>query len=160
MSGRNVDFGDRLATAAAAKQALLEKAKAKANDPELIKKQAERAAVAAAREAREAERREAKRLEDERIAAELAAAKEAADAAAAGGRRGCSRGSRSRCGGRSRGGRACRPTGRCQAGPDRGRAEGRPRRPLRRPQGAQGQAIECLLAECLRALRPSATHAG
>ena len=48
MSGRNVDFGDRLATAAAAKQALLDKAKAKANDPELLKKQAERAAVSAA----------------------------------------------------------------------------------------------------------------
>ena len=59
MSGRNVDFGDRLATAAAAKQALLEKARAKANDPELAKKQAERAAIAAAREAREAERRAA-----------------------------------------------------------------------------------------------------
>jgi hypothetical protein len=68
MSGRNVDFGDRLATAAAAKQALLEKAKAKANDPELLKKQAERAAVAAAREARENERREAKRAEEARIA--------------------------------------------------------------------------------------------
>ena len=48
MSGRNVDFGDRLATAAAAKQALLEKARAKANDPELARKQAERAAIAAA----------------------------------------------------------------------------------------------------------------
>ena len=70
MSGRNVDFGDRLATAAAAKQALLEKAKAKANDPELLKKQAERAAIAAAREARENERREAKRAEEARIAAE------------------------------------------------------------------------------------------
>ncbi len=49
MSGRNVDFGDRLATAAAATQALLE-AKAKANDPELIRRrQRRRAAIAAAR---------------------------------------------------------------------------------------------------------------
>ncbi len=83
MSGRNVDFGDRLATAAAAKQALLEKAKAKANDPELLKKQAERAAIAAAREARENERREAKRAEEARIAAEREAARIAAEEAAA-----------------------------------------------------------------------------
>ena len=80
-----VDFGDRLATAAAAKQALLEKAKAKAkaNDPELLKKQAERAAIAAAREARENERREAKRAEEARIAAEREAARIAAEEAAA-----------------------------------------------------------------------------
>ncbi len=50
MSGRNVDFGDRLATAAAARQALLDKARAKANDPELAKRQAERAAIAADRD--------------------------------------------------------------------------------------------------------------
>ena len=73
MSGRNVDFGDRLATAAAAKQALLEKAKAKANDPELAKRAEERAAIAAAREAREAERRAVRKAERERIAAARAA---------------------------------------------------------------------------------------
>ncbi len=82
MSGRNVDFGDRLAAAAAAKQALLEKARAKANDPELARKQAERAAIAAAREAREAERRAAKKAEEDRIAAEadrIAAEREAGE---------------------------------------------------------------------------------
>lgn len=84
MSGRNVDFGDRLATAAAAKQALLEKARAKANDPELAKRAEERAAIAAAREAREAERRAVRKAEQERIAAEHAAEQErkAAEAAA------------------------------------------------------------------------------
>ncbi len=84
MSGRNVDFGDRLATAAAAKQALLEKAKAKANDPELAKRAAERAVLAAAREAREAERRAIRKAEQERIAAERAAeaARKAEEAAA------------------------------------------------------------------------------
>ena len=45
MSGRNIDFNDRLETAAKAKQALLEKARAKdpANDPDFAKRQAERA---------------------------------------------------------------------------------------------------------------------
>ena len=52
MSGRKIDFADRLETAAKAKQALLEKARAKdpANDPEFAARLAERAAVAAARE--------------------------------------------------------------------------------------------------------------
>ena len=62
MSGRKIDFADRLETAAKAKQALLEKARAKdpANDPEFAARLAERAAIAAAREARETERRLAK----------------------------------------------------------------------------------------------------
>ena len=55
MSGRKIDFADRLETAAKAKQALLEKARAQdpANDPEFAARLAERAAIAAAREARE-----------------------------------------------------------------------------------------------------------
>ncbi len=75
---------DRLSAAAAARQAMLEKFKAKVNldDPALKAKLAERAAIAKAREDRIAEREaqkeaerlareaEAKRLEEERIAAE------------------------------------------------------------------------------------------
>lgn len=75
---------DRLNAAAAARQAMLEKFKAKVNldDPALKAKLAERAAIAKAREDRIAEREaqkeaerlareaEAKRLEEERIAAE------------------------------------------------------------------------------------------
>ena len=47
MSGRKIDFADRLETAAKAKQALLEKARAKdpANDPEFAARLAERAAA-------------------------------------------------------------------------------------------------------------------
>jgi len=92
---RQIDFADRLSTAAKAKQALLEKARAKdpANDPEFALRQAERIAASQAREAREAERRAAKQAEREReaaakaaekaAAAEALAAKQAADAAAA-----------------------------------------------------------------------------
>jgi ribosomal protein S13 len=52
----------------------------------------------------------------------------------------CGSGCRSQSSSRSRGGRARCPARR-QAGPDRGRTEGRPRRPLCRPQGPQGQAL-------------------
>lgn len=75
---------DRLSDAAAARQAMLAKFKAKVNleDPELKAKLAERAAIAKARDERIAEREakketerlaaeaEAKRLEEERLAAE------------------------------------------------------------------------------------------
>jgi hypothetical protein len=77
---RQIDFADRLSTAAKAKQALLEKARAKnpANDPEFAIRQAERIAASEARTARENERRAAKQAEREREAAEKAAAKAAA----------------------------------------------------------------------------------
>ena len=77
---RQIDFADRLSTAAKAKQALLEKARAKnpVNDPEFAARQAERIAASQAREARETERRAAKQAEREREAAEKAAAKIAA----------------------------------------------------------------------------------
>ena len=63
MSGRKIDFADRLETAAKAKQALLEKARAKdpANDPEFAARLAERAAIAAARDARYAARKARKK---------------------------------------------------------------------------------------------------
>jgi hypothetical protein len=48
MSDRQIDFADRLDAAAKAKQALLEKARAKdpTNDPEFAARQAERVAAA------------------------------------------------------------------------------------------------------------------
>jgi hypothetical protein len=71
---------DRLDAAAKAKQALLERAKAKdpTKDPEFAARQEARAAAARAREEREAERRLAKRAEQEREVAERKARKEAA----------------------------------------------------------------------------------
>jgi Family of unknown function (DUF6481) len=70
-------FGDRLDTAAKAKQALLERARAKANDPCLAERQAARRAVAAEREERLAKRQAEKKAADERVAAERAAAEAA-----------------------------------------------------------------------------------
>ncbi|WP_182086432.1 DUF6481 family protein [Aureimonas sp. ME7] len=82
----DTDFIDRRNAAKNAKAALLEKMKAKQNDPELEARRAERAAVVAAREEREAaKRRQRQEAEAEREAAlaqERAAAKEAAEQAA------------------------------------------------------------------------------
>lgn len=74
---------DRLAAAAAAKQAMLARFKARPNenDPAYIEQQAKLKAIADAREARAAERRAEKQAEAERQAAALAA-KKAAEAAA------------------------------------------------------------------------------
>jgi hypothetical protein len=80
----NPDFADRLNASADAKKArleLLEKAKAAASTPEFLERQAARAAVAAAREARTIERKAAKLAAAARAAEELAAA-QAAEAAA------------------------------------------------------------------------------
>jgi hypothetical protein len=75
-------FGERLTAAATAKQAVLERFRAKTagSDPDFLKKQAERLAVAQAREARLAERKAAREAQE---AAELAArqAREAAEKA-------------------------------------------------------------------------------
>ncbi len=69
------NFDDRLSAAAAAKQALLERYRARptAGDPAWIEQQAALKAIADAREARAAERRAAKEAEAARVAAELAA---------------------------------------------------------------------------------------
>ncbi len=69
------NFDDRLSAAAAAKQALLERFRARpgADDPTVIAQQANLKAVADAREARAAERRAAKQAEAARAAAEAAA---------------------------------------------------------------------------------------
>lgn len=86
MSDPRNTFSERRSTAAAAKQALLEKFKANAadNDPAVQERRAERARIAAAREARLAEKEakrkaelaaiaaERKRKEEERLAAEAA----------------------------------------------------------------------------------------
>ena len=76
------DYDERLSAAATAKQALLERFRAKTNvnDPEFLRKQAERLAVSQAREARIAERQAAREAQE---AAERAAreAKEAAERA-------------------------------------------------------------------------------
>ena len=62
MSFKNPDYGDRLASAANAKKAALAKflAKPAADDPVVLKRQEERAAIQAAREARAAEREAAR----------------------------------------------------------------------------------------------------
>ena len=84
MGFKEKSVADRLSTAAAARQAMLEKFKARVNleDPVLKAKLAERAAIAKARDERVAGRNaqkeveriareaEAKRLEEERLAAE------------------------------------------------------------------------------------------
>ena len=79
-------FADRLENAAKARQALLERARAKdkSNDPEFIARQEARAAAARAREEREIERRNAeierrnaKRAEQEAARAKAAAEREA-----------------------------------------------------------------------------------
>ena len=85
-------FADRLENAAKAKQALLERARAKdrSNDPEFIAHQEARAAAARAREERETERRNAeierrnaKRVEQEAARAKAIAEREAEKAAQA-----------------------------------------------------------------------------
>jgi hypothetical protein len=74
------DFNERLSAASTAKQALLERfrSKVKTDDPEFLRKQAERLAISQAREARLAERKAAREAQE---AAERAAreAKEAAE---------------------------------------------------------------------------------
>lgn len=80
----NANYADRITSAATAKQALVEKLKAKPadDDPDVLRKQAEREAVAAARAKRVAEKEEARRIQLAREAEEKTA-KEAAAAAAA-----------------------------------------------------------------------------
>lgn len=76
-------FEDRLEAAAKAKQAQLERARAKSpqNDPEFAKRQAERKKLAEEREARIAQRA-AEKAEEARLAAERKAAEAAAKAEA------------------------------------------------------------------------------
>ena len=80
------DFNERLGTAAKARQALLEKfrARPKPDDPAAVERQAARLAVSHAREARKAERKAAREAEAARLQAETArqAAEEAAREAA------------------------------------------------------------------------------
>jgi hypothetical protein len=75
ISNKTATVADRLTTAAKAKQEMLERfrARPKADDPEMLAKQAERMAIAEARDARNAERRAAKEAEAARLAAEKAA---------------------------------------------------------------------------------------
>jgi Family of unknown function (DUF6481) len=77
LKSRNDTFADRLETAAKAKQALLERARAKdpAKDPEFAIRQEARAAAAYARQEREADRQIAKLAEREKEAAERDARK-------------------------------------------------------------------------------------
>lgn len=65
-SFQHPDFDERLSAAASARQALLERFRAKVNasDPDLLKKQAERLEIAQAREARLAARRGAKEAQE------------------------------------------------------------------------------------------------
>jgi membrane protein involved in colicin uptake len=72
-------LNDRLETSQKAKQALLEKFRSRpgADDPEFMKRQAERRAIAEARAEREAAKEAIRRAEAERLAAEEAARKEA-----------------------------------------------------------------------------------
>jgi hypothetical protein len=78
------NFDDRLSAAAAAKQALLERFRARpaADDPTEIARQAALKAIADARDARAAERKAAKDAEAARLAAEQAARKVQEEAAA------------------------------------------------------------------------------
>jgi hypothetical protein len=78
------NFDDRISAAAAAKQALLERFRARpaADDPGEIARQDALKAIADARDVRAAERRAAKEAELARLAAEEAAKKAAADLAA------------------------------------------------------------------------------
>ena len=78
----NTNFADRITSAATAKQALVEKLKSKPapDDPEVLRKQAERQAIVEAREKRQAEKEEARRAQLAREAEERAA-REAAEAA-------------------------------------------------------------------------------
>jgi hypothetical protein len=88
MSAKNDDdFNERLSTAAKAKQALLEKfrARPKADDPAAAERNAARLAVSLARDARIAERKAAREAEAVRVQAEAIrhAAEDAARKAAA-----------------------------------------------------------------------------
>ena len=74
MSGFKDKITDRLADAAKAKQDLLERFKAKVDDPAILQKQAERVAIAAARDQRQAERKAAKEAEAIRLKEEAARA--------------------------------------------------------------------------------------
>jgi len=81
------DFNERMSTAAKARQALLEKfrARPKPDDPAVVERQAARLATRLARDARAAERKAAREAEAARLQAEAArqAAEEAARKAAA-----------------------------------------------------------------------------
>src|SRR5918997_4457962 len=72
---KNDNFNDRLATAANARKATLERFRARPgpDDPAVLERQAAQKAVAAAREARAAERKAAREAEAARQAAESAA---------------------------------------------------------------------------------------
>lgn len=74
------DFNERRNAAADAKKALLERYKAKVQDPSLAERQAERVAAAKERELRQAQRKAEKEAEAKRSAEEKAA-REAAEAA-------------------------------------------------------------------------------
>lgn len=78
----NTKFNERIDTAAAARRALVEKMKNRPgdDDPEVMRKRAERDAIVAARAKREAEKEEARRLQALKQAEEKAA-REAAEAA-------------------------------------------------------------------------------
>lgn len=80
-SFRDTDLQDRQKNASEARKAMLQKFLAKADDPILEQRRAERAAVEEARRVRQVEREAAKKLEDERLAAE-AAVRAAAEAEA------------------------------------------------------------------------------
>jgi Family of unknown function (DUF6481) len=83
MKHREPTFEERMAASAKAKQAQLEKARAKfpANDPEFAEKQRKRQAIHAARDARVSERKAAKKREAE-AKAEMEVARLTAQAAA------------------------------------------------------------------------------
>jgi hypothetical protein len=76
---KDTPLSDRLSTAAKARQAMMERARAKApaNDPEFAKRQEDRKAIAEARDVRTADRKAAKEAEAARLALERAAAEEA-----------------------------------------------------------------------------------
>jgi len=78
-----MDFTDRRQAAKDAKAALLEKTKARQNDPALQARRAERAAVVAAREEREALKRQKREQEEAERKAQEQAEREAAEALAA-----------------------------------------------------------------------------
>ncbi len=71
-SFRQPDIEERKQAAIAAKQAMLNRFKAAASDPELEKRKAERAAVVAARQKREAEREAERKKKEAELAAEKA----------------------------------------------------------------------------------------
>jgi uncharacterized protein DUF6481 len=115
------DFNERLSTAAKAKQALLEKfrARPKADDPAAAERQAARLATSLARDARIAERKAAREAEAARLQAE--AIRQAAEDAA---RKATAEAERA-----------------AQELALESRAQGRPRCPLRRAQGAAAVVV-------------------